>query len=70
METLTRVSPIVRSQLDPGYLEPLGEGNFGQVFQSKKDGRPVAVKVLKNIENLKQIKYFEREVDTLRLVTT
>ena len=70
MEKLTRISQKVRSSLDPGYLEPLGEGNFGQVFQSKKDGRPVAVKVLKNIENLKQIKYFEREVDTLRLVTT
>ena len=68
LETLTRISQKVRSQLDPGYLEPLGEGSFGQVFQAKKDGRPVAVKILKNITNRNQIKYFEREVDMLRLV--
>ena len=68
METLTRISQKVRSQLDPGYLEPLGEGSFGQVFQAKKDGRPVAVKVLKNVEKREQIQYFEREVDMLRLV--
>lgn len=68
METLTRISQKVRSQLDPGYLEPLGEGSLGQVFQAKKDGRPVAVKILKNIENRKQIQDFEREVDMLRLV--
>ncbi|XP_020632863.1 uncharacterized protein LOC110069677, partial [Orbicella faveolata] len=66
LETLTRISQKVRSQLDPGYLEPLGEGSFGQVFQAKKDGRPVAVKILKNIENRKQIQDFEREVDMLR----
>ena len=68
MEKLTRISQKVRSQLDPGYLEPLGEGSFGQVFQAKKDGRPVAVKILKNITNRKQIQDFEREVDTLRLM--
>ena len=68
METLTRISQKVRSQLDPGYLEPLGEGSFGQVFQAKKDGRPVAVKILKNVEKREQIRYFEREVDMLRLV--
>lgn len=68
METLTRISHKVRSQLDPGYLEPLGEGSFGQVFCAKKEGRPVAVKILKNIENRKQIQDFEREVDMLRLV--
>ena len=68
METLTRISQKVRSQLDPGYLEPLGEGSFGQVFQAKKDGRPVAVKILKNVEKREQIQYFEREVDMLRLV--
>ncbi|KAJ7374341.1 60S acidic ribosomal protein P1 [Desmophyllum pertusum] len=66
LETLTRISQKVRSQLDPGYLEPLGEGSFGQVFQAKKDGRPVAVKILKNIDNRKQIQDFEREVDMLR----
>lgn len=66
LETLTRISHKVRSQLDPGYLEPLGEGSFGQVFQAKKNGRQVAVKVLKNIENRKQIQDFEREVDMLR----
>ena len=68
METLTRISQKVRSQLDPGYLEPLGEGSFGQVFQAKKNGRPVAVKILKNVEKREQIRYFEREVDMLRLV--
>jgi len=66
LETLTRISHKVRSQLDPGYLEPLGEGSFGQVFQAKKEGRPVAVKILKNIEKRKQIQDFEREVDMLR----
>ncbi|XP_022801603.1 uncharacterized protein LOC111339252 isoform X2 [Stylophora pistillata] len=66
LETLTRVSQKVISKLDPGYLEPLGEGSFGQVFRAKKDGHEVAVKILKNIENRKQIEDFEREVDTLR----
>lgn len=67
LETLTRVSQKVRSQLDPGYLDPIGEGSFGHVFRAKKDGREVAVKILKNVENRKQIEDFEREVDTLRL---
>jgi len=40
------------------------------VFQAKKEGRPVAVKILKNIENRKQIQDFEREVDMLRLVAS
>ncbi|XP_068731509.1 uncharacterized protein [Montipora capricornis] len=66
LETLTRVSHKVRSQLDPGPLEPIGAGNFGTVFRSTKDGYPVAVKILKDVENLKQVKYFEREVDLLR----
>ena len=68
LETLTRVSQRVISKLDPGYLDPLAEGSFGQVFRAKKGGRDVAVKILKNIESRKQIEDFEREVDTLRLV--
>ncbi|XP_073247828.1 uncharacterized protein [Porites lutea] len=65
LETLTRISQKVRSQLDPGYLEPLGEGSFGQVYRAKKNGRQVAVKILKEVDKDK-VKYFEREVDTLR----
>lgn len=68
LETLTRISQRVISKLDPGYLDPLAEGSFGQVFRAKKGGRDVAVKILKNIESRKQIEDFEREVDTLRLV--
>ena len=67
LETLTRISQKVISKLDPGYLDPLGEGSFGQVFRAKKDGHDVAVKILKNIQSRKQIEDFEREVDTLRL---
>ena len=67
LETLTRISQKVISKLDPGYLDPLGEGSFGQVFRAKKDGHEVAVKILKNIQNRKQVEDFEREVDTLRL---
>ena len=67
LETLTRISQKVRSQLDPGYLEPLGEGSFGQVYRAKKNGRQVAVKILKEVDKVK-VKYFEREVDTLRSV--
>ena len=66
LETLTRISYKVRSQLDPGYFERLGEGSFGEVFQAKKGGIPVAVKILKDVQNSKQIQDFEREVDTLR----
>lgn len=40
------------------------------MFQAKKEGRPVAVKILKNIEKRKQIQDFEREVDMLRLVAS
>ena len=36
LKTLTRVSQRVISKLDPGYLDPLGEGSFGQVFRAKK----------------------------------
>lgn len=70
METLTRVSQKVRSQLDPGHLDPLGEGSFGQVFRAEKDRRPVAVKILKDIADRKQVQDFEREVDMLRLETS
>lgn len=68
METLTRINQEVRSQLDPGYFEPVGEGNFGEVFRASKNRQAVAVKMLKNVEGLKQIQDFEKEVDMLRLV--
>ena len=68
LEQLTRISHKFRSELDAGYFERIGEGSFGYVYQAKKAGRIVAVKILKNKEDSKQIEYFEREVDMLRLV--
>jgi len=68
LEQLTRVSHKFRSELDAGYFERIGEGSFGYVYQAKKGGRTVAVKILKNKEDINQIEYFEREVDMLRLV--
>ena len=70
LETLTRVSLKVRSQLDLSEVfERLGGGNYGEVFKAKRKGKPVAVKILKDVENMvKLIKYYEREVDTLRFV--
>lgn len=67
LEQLTRVSHKFRSELDAGYFERIGEGSFGYVYKAKKGGNTVAVKILKNKEDSKQIEYFEREVDMLRL---
>ena len=69
LEQLTRVSQKFRSELDAGYFERIGEGSFGYVYQAKKGGQTVAVKILKNKEDSKQIEYFEREVDVLRLAS-
>ena len=66
LETLTRVSLKVRSQLDLDSFERLAAGSFGEVFKAERKGNPVAVKILKNVENVKQIEYYEREVDLLR----
>ena len=66
LETLTRVSLKVRSQLDLDSFERLAAGSFGEVFKAERKGNPVAVKILKKVENVKQIEYYEREVDLLR----
>lgn len=54
--------------MDLGAFELLGAGSFGHVFKSERDGKPVAVKILKDVENVKQIVYYEREVDMLRFM--
>ena len=66
LATLTRVSLKVRSQLDLDSLERLAAGSFTEVFKAERKGNPVAVKILQNVENVKQIEYYEREVDLLR----
>ena len=66
LATLARVSLKVRSQLDLDSFERLAARNFGEVFKAERKGNPVAVKILKNVENVKQIEYYEREVDLLR----
>ena len=67
LEALTRFSRLkVRSQLDLSSFESLGAGSYGEVFKAKRKGNPVAVKILKSVENVKQIEYYEREVDLLR----
>ena len=70
LEALTRVSLKVRSQLDLSEVfERLGGGNYGEVFKAKRKGKPVAVKILKDVEDMvKLIKYYEREVEMLRFV--
>ncbi|XP_044172270.1 uncharacterized protein LOC122956650 [Acropora millepora] len=66
LTALTRVSLKERSQLDLSVvLERLGGGSFGEVFKAVRKGKLVAVKILKDVENEKQIKYYEREVDLL-----
>ncbi|XP_015766245.1 PREDICTED: tyrosine-protein kinase Fer-like isoform X3 [Acropora digitifera] len=65
LATLARVSLKVRSQLDLDSFERLAAGSFGEVFKAERKGNPVAVKILKNVENVKQIEYYEREVDLL-----
>ena len=69
LEALTRVSRKVRSQLDlSAVLERLGGGSFGEVFKAERKGKLVAVKILKDVEDVKQIEYFEKEVYLLRFV--
>ena len=69
LEQLTRISHKFRSELDAGYFERVGEGSFGYVYQAKKGGRPVAVKILKDKEaDSKHIENFEREVEMLKFV--
>ena len=69
LAALARVSLKERSQLDLSVvLERLGGGSFGEVFKAVRKGKLVAVKILKDVENEKQIKYYEREVDLLRFV--
>ena len=68
LEALARVSFKVRSRLDLSSFKRLGAGSYGEVFKAEKEGKPVAVKILKNVENVKQIKYFEGEVDLLRFM--
>ena len=63
---MARVSLKVRSQLDLDSFERLAAGSFGEVFKAERKGNPVAVKILKKVENVKQIEYYEREVDLLR----
>ena len=68
LTTLARVSLKVRSQLDLDSFERLAAGSFGEVFKAERKGNPVAVKILKNVENVRQVEYYEREVDLLRFV--
>ncbi|XP_015774992.1 PREDICTED: uncharacterized protein LOC107353184 [Acropora digitifera] len=63
LEALTRVSHKVRSQLDLSVVfERLGAGSYGEVFKAERKGELVAVKILKDVEHVKQIEYYEREV--------
>ena len=69
LEALTRVSHKVRSQLDLSVVfERLGAGSYGEVFKAERKGKPVAVKILKNVKNVTQIEYYLREVDFMRFV--
>ena len=69
LEALTRFSRLkVRSQLDLSSFESLGAGSYGEVFKAKRKGNPVAVKILKDVDDVNRIKYFEGEVDLLRFV--
>ncbi|XP_044174421.1 uncharacterized protein LOC122958076 [Acropora millepora] len=68
LEALTRFSRFkVRSQLDLSSFESLGAGSYGEVFKAKRKGNPVAVKILKDVDDVNRIKYFEGEVDLLRV---
>ena len=66
LEQLTRISNKFRSELDAGYFDRIGEGNFGYVYKAQKGKRDVAVKILKNKEDKDLINNFEREADMLR----
>lgn len=66
LEQLTRISNKFRSELDAGYFDRIGEGNFGYVYKAQKGKQDVAVKILKNKEDKDLINNFEREADMLR----
>ena len=66
LEQLTRISNKFRSELDAGYFDRIGEGNFGYVYKAQKGKQDVAVKILKNKEDKALINNFEREADMLR----
>lgn len=66
LEQLTRISDKFRSELDAGYFDRIGEGNFGYVYKAQKGRQDVAVKILKNKEDKDLINNFEREADMLR----
>ena len=68
LEQLTRISNKFRSELDAGYFDRIGEGNFGYVYKAQKGKQDVAVKILKNKEDKDLINNFEREADMLRYV--
>ena len=69
LEALTRVSHKVRSQLDLSVVfERLGAGSYGEVFKAERKGELVAVKILKDVEHVKQTECYEREVNLLRFV--
>lgn len=55
-------------RIDPSDLEleqQVGGGSFGEVWLSKFQGTPVAVKKLYDTDREDMQKYFEREIDTL-----
>ena len=69
LEMIVRINHLVTEKLDEdSTFDSLGEGTFGQVYKAKRKGQPVAVKIMKKLDNLKKIQAFEREVDTLRYV--
>ena len=57
---------IVSSNLYISRSEKLGEGAFGVVYKGKYDGKPVAVKIIKNADvELAFIEEFGKEVEAL-----
>jgi predicted Ser/Thr protein kinase len=67
-QKMTRV--IKRSNLYISRSEKLGEGAFGVVYKGKYDGKPVAVKIIKNADvELAFIEEFGKEVEALASVS-
>ena len=66
---MVRINHLVTEKLDEdSSYDSLGEGSFGQVYKAKRRGQPVAVKIMKDLDNPDKIRDFEREVETLRYV--